>query len=270
MESAIRVDANIKLQIAVFSTTAVSLNVSYRERINGVTKQPREANIASSRITTNAAANYFYYQFYGDTGDVSELLNVAVGLATSGVQRGQCFVRVGLTIGGVDGSAKDPFQILFSDYVTSNSYVAYPGSLVVDSLSGRGYFNNSVPMTIVTNEATYANAANILSNIHSVSMLYTASVAVANRYPRLLWEDSYGGNKLLTANSSTAITASQVKDITFASYGANTALTGFDTIALPSNIFFSGDESINISCVNADAGDAVANAYISIEQWIKA
>lgn len=267
MESAIRVDSNIKLQIAVFATTAVSLNVSYRERINGVTKQPREANIASARITTDAAANYFYYQFYGDTDDVSELLNVAVGLATSGVQRGQCFVRVGLTIGGADGSNKDPFQVLFSDYVTSNSFLAYPGSPISDSLEGRGYFTRLTGTG--TEEYTYTFANNIFTKLYSMLIVSVTSAAVANRNMFVDFQQFNGTS--FAVQSTFNQTASTTKNFIVTPLGYSlTDITDHKYLTLPSNdMLFNSGGLITISPVNQDVDDSYSIGLI-VEQWIKA
>jgi hypothetical protein len=274
MESAVQVDSNFRLQIVIYSTTAVSVNVSYRERVNGNVRQPRQTNIAAARITTDVYANYFYYTFAGNATEISELLNVAIGLSTTGVQRGQCFVRAGITIGGTDGAASDPIQILFSDYVTSNSFLAYPGTGINDSYSGNGYLFTKRPADPVAPDYEYIHGDTTIYKINAISFEYETDDNVANRtiYAKKInqnFNDSFifAVSPYTQADSLINKYSLQVKTVQAT---ATIQTVTNNILEIPHYLYLNSGDTIYISAENAAAGDLISDISIVIEQWIKA
>lgn len=269
MESAIRVDANMKLQIVVYATAAVSVNYASRLKINGDEKVPDEKNIAAARITTDGAANYFYVPLYGSKEQITELLNVVTGLATAGIQRGQCFIRVGITIGGTDGVASTPFRILFSDYVTSNSFLAYPGSSINDSLSGRGYLNN-IDISTLTTAVNFTLPSNNIYRPISCIVVGECSAVVGNR--KIGISVTSGGANFLLGISSDVFVANEVFNLSFvkSSIANDTLLNAEKTIANLVDVFLGAGSEMTLFVDNIDVGDSISGTYFLVEQWIKA
>lgn len=269
----VRIDANMKIQVVVYSTTAVSVNVAYRESINGEMRQPRQANIVSSRITTDAAANYFYFTMAGTPTNPSELQNVVVGLATASVQRGQCFVRVGITIGGTDGTASDPIQVLFSDYVTSNSYLAFPSSEIKSSLDGKGYLSIIHPNDPAAGlSLVYTFVPNLLSLIYSCVFTLTTSAAVANRKAKVFYEDAVSQMYLgIASGVQTASTTVEYKFTPNVSANETSLITNktfLECLSYP--VFVNNDIStFYILVENMDAADQLSGIELYCEEWIK-
>lgn len=263
----------MKLQVVVYATTAVSVNVSYRQRINGEYMVPGEPNIAPGRITTDGLPNYFYFQFAGNSMNTAELVNAAVGLVTANIQRGQCFVRVGLTIGGTDGVAVAPFRILFSDYLTSNSFLAYPGTGIHSSLDGRGYISeHTVTDPAAGSNFTWTAPASQLTLLHQVYYGLETSAAVANRRPAIAIE---GTVPFLVGVSETTTAASSGQPIiySFIVNGQNNVSYSNSRIAiLGRSVYLEGVTFTGVSsAVDAlDAGDQISTIGIITEQWIKA
>lgn len=267
METGIRVDSTFKLQVVVYATTAVSVNVAYRQRINGEDGVPSEQNIASGRITTNGAPNYFYYQFAGNNSNTAELINAVVSLVTANVQRGQCFVRVGLTIGGTDSTAVTPFRVLFSDYITSNSALAFPGSEVKSSLEGRGHF--TLLTEAGTDEQSYTFAANIFNRVYSMYITSTTSATVANRnmYVELL---QFTGTTYAVQSTFNQTAGTTMLYLLNSNGYALSDLSDKKYLTLPtSELYFDAGGTIVIAPVNKDSDDAYVLSIVC-ERWIKA
>lgn len=275
----VRIDANMKIQVVVYSTTSVSVNVAYRESINGEMRQPRQANIVSSRITTDAAANYFYFTMAGTPTNPSELQNVVVGLATANVQRGQCFVRVGITIGGTDGTASDPIEVLFSDYVTSSSFLAYPGTGINSSLDGRGYI---YPLQVAggTGPQSVSYGLNKVVSVYNITFSFVASVAVATRkvFVKATNIDAPNGNNIIYPNGIT-VTAGNSKIFYFQNQPIEVreeTLGGVNYVQcfIPNNLIVTDNGSaygtIEINADGLDAADQITEIVVLAEQWIKA
>ena len=266
METGIRVDSTFKLQVVVYATTTVSVNVAYRQRINGEDGVPGEFNIASGRISTSGAPNYFYFQFAGNNNNVAELINAVVSLLTPSIQRGQCFVRVGLTIGGVDGSAVTPFRVLFSDYVTSGSALAFPGSIINDSLSGRGYLS-VVELTPAGpgQGAPYDPGTYVMAKVLSVDATFSTSAAVANRKVYVKVDDLFNGVMFSYANSTQSASLSKIYNF---SKGLAAEQVGLTIVNPLCDIFVRSNFSFVINADNIDVDDNFSDVAIFVEQWI--
>lgn len=268
MDSHIQVNSTFRLQVVVYATTAVSVDVSSRVREAGADKVPGLFNIAPGRISTDGAANYFYFTLPGNSEIKGELLNATVGLVTPNVQRGQCFIRVGLTIGGVDGSAVTPFRILFSDYVTSNSFLAYPGSGIKDSLDGVGYLH-FLDISTLQIGTPVTLAGNRLYQFHSLIAEVTTDATVGNRKLAIQYDN---GEIALLGVSSSNIAASQSRRFTFGR-SLNTQIDyplSEKTTGELYNIKVNGNAEISALLENAAGSDTVTGVSAFVETWIKA
>lgn len=252
--------ANQKILVSYKTTENITLLLRGQVRLpNG-----EIVDISDSKIVSGVTSGTVTSGTFEKNVPTGELISHTIKTSTPNIQRGQCFVR-----GDVVYSA-DSFESagLFAKYITSESPICL--GEFEDSLSGRGFINNMKEMPISGYSATYNNPANILSKVNFVKIFFNASATVANRYAYAYLEDSPGGTVLFSTISNIAITASMQKEISFAPVGISQGITGIEICSLPNNIFFSGDEQLVATVNGAQAGDAISNAYISVEQWIKA
>lgn len=188
------------------------------------------------------------------------------------VQRGQIFVRGMMFYGDTDTI---PAVVLFSDYVTSNNSPGYPGSGLVDSLSGRGYFVKA-NMTVDSSAkfATYDQTGNFFSKVLTVSANFTLSATPGDR-SFTCGVSGYGttgmSQQLYTASEEGTVTFSL---ITQSSKQQDLSAGGDYNVGIESlsdSTFMDGAASFGISIYNNDDdADAISGAFVVMERLIKA
>jgi hypothetical protein len=274
MDSAIPVDSNLRLQISIWSRTVTSVNVAYRERVNGSVKQARQTTINEGRIASYSSGNFFYFTFSGNKDQYSELLNVAVSLTAANVQWGEVFVRAAITVGGTDQNDSAPIVILFSDYITSSSFLGYPGSRVASSLEGRGYIssvicgNNAGVATFTADEYSIVKILSIFGVIINDDPTDPVSIQPA------ITKDSGQGDYIFWIKT-TAESINAGQNLKFSLSPGNTYSKyysdGFYSMCdyLGENIYLTNDA---IYCIDysGSGGTLDTSMIVKCETWIKA
>lgn len=182
-------------------------------------------------------------------------------------RRGQCFARVEL-VSGIAASA-DSLATILQGYVLDTSGLAYPGSPIESSTSGRGVVRSVLGTDPAAGvEISEAVPANARWRLIGVAYTLVASAAVANRTPILTIDD--GATILWTSSSAVAVTASQT-----AKYRAAAGVPFFtvDTreyqLPLPSDLILMGGFRIRTVTGAIDAGDNYGAPQLLVEEWIE-
>jgi hypothetical protein len=182
------------------------------------------------------------------------LLSVAAAAVNAG-GRGNTFVRATLIRASL--SNKQSTLLLFSDYVYQSFSAGWPGGRILATRDGVGFLQH----ILVANpgagvEWQFTPPAGSVFNVRSFLALFTASAAVANRFPSVRQNDQ--GSNVGQYTSNTIITASQVITVS-GTNGSVQPQQAADTramIPLPSPCWVSSNASgLLSSTLNLQAGD---------------
>ena len=182
--------------------------------------------------------------------------------ATTGIKRGQCYVRVSLRIEGVIVAT------LFAGYVDDTSAVAFPNGTIEDSKSGVGYIRSITgtdPAAGVQISETVPTGA--LWHPISVKFTIVCDATVVSRGIILAFTD--GTNELMRSFTNTTVPAGTTLTATFSDIG--TVATGLsnanmgvfsDATLLPAGF------QITTVINNLQAGDNLGAPQLLVEEWI--
>lgn len=159
-------------------------------------------------------------------------------------------------------------NLLVAGYCSQYDTLGFPQSVPARTMDGRGggrLTNIANPAAGVDFTTTIANG--LMWKIGSISAKFTASAAVANRFPCLQFSDFL--NKLyFTVPPVAAITASQTVQCCWYP-GANLAnLNNIQTMAIPIDARVSASLRVRVVTTGLDAGDAWTDIKLLLEQWI--
>jgi hypothetical protein len=193
------------------------------------------------------------------------LLSLEVDAGSSNVNT--CFVRVVLQKG--QGSSDIQTGLLLCQgYVSQYDSICFPTSVPQRSLDGRG---GNVNFT-VANPAAGADWTTTVTNglmwkPVSISALFTASGAAANRFPVLEFAD-ITAKIFFAVPVNAAIIAGQAIQCSWYP-GANPVnVNNFQTMALPIDGRVGANMRIKTVTTAIDAGDAWTNIRMLLEQWV--
>jgi hypothetical protein len=197
------------------------------------------------------------------------LLNMSVVAIGAAPRIGQTFVCVKLVRG--TGAAAIVVGLLLQGYVTAEQGLGWPGSPIVDSITGGG-----VIRTISgTNPAAGAEISEAVPTGARWQLLYlrtnlVASAAVAVRAPNLRLNTTSGANKCFIPAPQT-ITAGQDVGITWGSGSAQFSDTGNrqSLASLPNDVILLAGETINTVTFNLDVGDDWAGPQLVVREWLE-
>lgn len=187
---------------------------------------------------------------------------LTVRAASTGVQRGTCFVRISLRVEGVI------MATLFSDYVTDTGAPAYPNGAVKSSIEGPGLIRSITgtnPAASVEISETVPTGA--LWKLHAVHAVLVNDANVASRAPVLVITD--GTNILHRIYIGLTPTAGQTARMTWSTYGANiTAALSAISALLPNDLLLPAACAITTVTGSFQVGDNYDAPQLLIEEWI--
>jgi hypothetical protein len=193
------------------------------------------------------------------------LLSVA---ATANIAsfRGQTFVRAILLRGAQ--LVSNQYQVLFEDYCTNPQSAGWPGGRQVGFDEGTGW-THSILQSNPPAGADWAYLALFAQKqrITSLSAVFTASAAVANRQVELIVDD--GANILWRASASANVTAGQT--VTFSATGTNVPagiIATDQTLLLPPGLVLVPNWRIRTATTGIQAGDQWSNIWLNVEEWL--
>lgn len=195
------------------------------------------------------------------------LLNVQAYASAGAPLRGQCYVGVELSRGGV--SAREPVATLVKDYVAEGQGIAWPGSPVRASIEGPGALRTIVG----TNPAAGAEVLETVPTgarwrLLAVRLVLTTDATVANRATALTLDD--GANQFARFAPSSVNTASTAVSHTFTSVGASFTSQGFTSPLLdPAAALLLAGYRIGTQTSNIQAADDYAAPILLVEEWIE-
>lgn len=195
------------------------------------------------------------------------LLGVQVVASAGTPKRGQCFARVEVILGNT--STAQSLVTVLQGYVMDTSGLAYPGSPLEASTSGRGFvygFNGTDPAA--GSEISEQVPTNARWRLISMAYVLVASAAVANRIPIL--SINGGSGPVYQVASGVAVTASQTAQYRAA---AGVPFLTIDTLRytlpLPVDLLLSQDCIIGTITTAIDAGDNYGVPRLLVEEWIE-
>lgn len=184
------------------------------------------------------------------------------------VQRGQIFVRGMMFYGDTDTI---PAVVLFSDYVTSKNSPGYPGTGLVDSLSGKGY-DTYTDITPAGSTSPYDIPVNIVQRMRTIDVGVTTGSTAGARGVAVIIESYEDGGKFFREAATGNFPIEGSYEITFADIGVNTGVNAIDntmTAPMPSNLFLSSPNRLVIQHL-AQSGDTLDTIVYKYEQFIAA
>lgn len=224
-------------------------------RIRGITK----VGAIDERHATNSDRSKATTSFR--VSDVPLLLNIS--LATTGVKRGECYVRITLQAGGFDIAA------LSAGYLTDDRQIQWPPGLFESSTEGPGlirYIRGTDPAANVNFSETVPT--NARWRLISLLVTLVTDANAANRFMQLTFDNTTSDMYQLPAPEA------QIAGLTrLYAYGigAHLNLSPINTrysIPLPELILRGGDR-VNSVVTNMQAGDDIALPEIMMEEWIE-
>lgn len=187
---------------------------------------------------------------------------LTVRAASTGVERGACFVRISLRVEGV------VMATLFADYVTDTSVPAYPNGAIKSSIEGPGLFRSITGTNPAAGaEITETVPTNALWRLYGLNVSFTADATVATR--QAIFEITDGANAIVRTPSHVGMTAGLGYRVQFGNYGTQNAITGSATYAVtPLDIRILAGYVIRTSTVSLQAGDDYGTPQYYVEEWI--
>lgn len=212
--------------------------------------------------TNRTAATSTFQRAQGWLTDLSALVTGAAPL------RGQTFVRVDVVRG--QGSVDTPLSTLMQGYVTATKRLAYPGSVVEDSLAGQG----AIRSITGTNPAAGAEISETVPTgarwrFMALRATLTTDGTAANRTPNLLFDD--GANIYAACGVNSNQVASTAVAFHFVDVGqtfTQTTLNG--QVSTPANLVLAAGHRIRTSTGALQAGDDWSAPQYAVEEWLEA
>lgn len=196
-----------------------------------------------------------------------ELQSCVVYIQNQYVLRGQCFVRAVIHQGTVWQG--QPHVVLFADYVTTAAPLSFPGSPVRSSVDGTGYtyvvaytLDSSYTLFDVKVPAGYVWRPN------TVQCDVVISAEVGDRILRVSIMDS-GDNVFFLATPRVPFSSAGTYSVSISAVpGTEFAVATIHNVPIPVDLRMYPYWYIRLEIEGAQAGDYIANANFSVEEWI--
>ena len=196
------------------------------------------------------------------------LLSVMVANSVSTTQRGQLFASVALHQGPSATAGIDVAQLI-QDYVDSFTAAFWPGGRAISSIEGPGAIGTNTP----SNPAAGTDFSITVSaaqhwRLRALSALFTTSATVANRRPRLTFQD-VASNFLFRAAPSIVQTASLAWRYSWGlGFGGEVLATADNVVAesIP-DIILQPTSTVGPVTANIQAGDTWTFIAAQFEIW---
>ena len=196
------------------------------------------------------------------------LLEVSLFGATLNALRGQLYAEVFL--------ARNPtvdtkfIQSLFAGYIIGNKMASWPGNTNYLPADGQGaVVIRGVGNPGAGNEWTFFTNPNTRARLVSLQATFTASAAVATRFPAIILQPNVGQN-ICTSGDQVGVTASQA--VTFSWFkGAMHTTNGTAPnrcCPIPDPCWFRVNSRIQSTTANLQAGDTWTNILMEWEEWV--
>jgi len=212
--------------------------------------------------TNRTAASSTYTRARGWLTDLSVLVTGATP------QRGQTFVRVDVVRG--QGANAIPLSTLLQGYVTATQRLAYPGSPIVDSLTGPGTLRSITgtdPAAGLEISETVPTGARW--RFASLRAALVTDATVANRNASLNFDD---GTNIYAA---AAVNFNQAASLTFVHHfvavGQSFAQTSTQVmVSTPANLVLAAGHRFRTVTSAIVAGDNWGAPQYAVEEWLEA
>lgn len=192
-------------------------------------------------------------------------LEVFAGGATPGSER--CYVIVDLVRGNVGaGSAT---QGLTKGYITNNTPLIWPYGADMLPQDGPGaLFSTTIGVPSAGAEFSFTFPTNSRSEVIAIQAVLNTAVAVANRQPRLFFDD--GANTFYAAPLGTTIPASQVVNISWGAGAGGPIIADLGVMAapIPNNVFMAGGFRLRSVTGALQAADQWNGIFLLRREWI--
>lgn len=191
--------------------------------------------------------------------------------ALQAVTRGQTFVR--LSIQRSASGAGQPAQMLFADYVTTQSTSAYPNGRVQSPTEGPGFIRVVNVINPPAGTDWFIQPTNNTRwKIRGWNAVLTTAVAVANRQPQVFLTTG-GGGLWWKAGILLSIPASTVANICAANLSPYTSVIATDFILpLPQEVFLANNTiatmQIGVQTVGIQGADQWSGIQLGVEEWL--
>lgn len=212
--------------------------------------------------TNRTAASSTFRRAEGWLTDLSVLVTGATP------QRGQTFVRVDVVRGM--GSVDTVLSTLIQGYVTATKRVAYPGSIIEDSLTGQGAIRSITGTDPAANvEIAETVPTGARWRLRSLRAQLVTDANAANREVALQVDD--GTAVYFEAASGANQAASLTRQYTFAPQGVRgAAATATSTLVATSDLVLVAGHRINTATTNRQVTDNWGAPQYVVEEWLEA
>ena len=182
--------------------------------------------------------------------------------ATSGIKRGQVYVRVSLRIEGVIVAT------LFAGYVDETPSAAFPNGRIEDSIMGVGHIR------VITGTAPAAGSdwsetvpTGALWRVNSAVSTLVCDATVINRTMHLIFDD--GANVVYRALVNSNLVAGQTGQMVFGIAGAAGVTTSISPHGfIPQDMRLPAGFRIRSSTVGLQAGDDFSAPVLMVEEFM--
>jgi hypothetical protein len=197
------------------------------------------------------------------------ILSVSVSAAIA-TTRGMTFARVAIQRSA--GGTGQPAQMLFADYITTQSMSAYPSGRVLSPSEGPG---NITEFTQANPLAGFDWQINVPVNtrwrVQAIDAVFTASAAVANRQVSFLTFANLV--VVMTATDAANITASQAVHVTISAAPVNVPVNPLKhVIPIAPQFYINGSafisQALNSSTLGLQAADQWSAIDVTLEEWL--
>jgi len=211
--------------------------------------------------TNRTAASSTYQRARGWLTDLSVLVTGATP------QRGQTFVRVDVVRG--QGAGAIALSTLLQGYVTATQRLAYPGSPIIDSLTGPGVIRSLTGTDpVAASEISETVPTGARWRFISLRAQLVTDATAANRTLALVFDD--GTNSYMYAATNFNQTASQALNYAFGDVGQTYGfyLLG-GMVSAPANLVLAAGHRIRTVTTTLQAGDNWGPPQYAVEEWLE-
>jgi len=212
--------------------------------------------------TNRTAASDTYGRARGWLTDLSVLVTGATP------QRGQTFVRVDVVRGL--GAGAIALSTFIQGYVTATQRLAYPGSIVSDSLTGPGTMR-SITGTDPAAGSEISETVPTGARWRYVSLRASlvTDATVANRTPNIFFDD--GANVYAAAGVNFNHAASTTLAYSFDAVAVTQVQTSLNAqVSTPGNLVLAAGHRFRTSTGSLQAGDNWGAPQYAVEEWLEA
>ena len=181
---------------------------------------------------------------------------------TTSIKRGQVYVRVSLRIEGV------VVALLFAGYVDDTAATAFPNGRIEDSKSGEGHIRSITGTDPAAGaEILETVPTGALWQVHSVSVNFICDATVANRQPKIRFDD--GSNFVFYGGFGANSVASENAQLCWAAVGAVSASSNAGRLnQLPIDVRLPAGYRIRTATAAIQAGDDYGAPQLLVEEWM--